>query len=492
MKATLTEKESLRNSAELIGARIGDYELLQEIGRGAYSCVYQACDLRSGDFVALKLFSAPRPGDGFVREAGVGFEFNHPNLLTALDLGYADAQTRYVTYQLAEGGSLRGRMKDGIVTTEFARHAITEIARGLSALHAKAIVHRDLKPENILFSDDCLFPRLCLADLGTSDCVRNDNARGQGGSPAYIAPEQINGECDTRADIYALGVIAVELLSGKRPFTGMIADVLHGHLQKTPNLAGLDFNVGDVLYRALAKNPNERYATVYEFACAFDRALSTSEDRREIFFNDSPEKSELELAHDPLSGWSVIRKGEAMILQGLGAPAGQYLLGKNGVAAVSATSPIQMAGRDDRNFIAGIGERTITLEAPLYGLPPIVALRRFAGDVVTIEGGASSTLMVMQSDGTVLSKISLPFQLSTLQVVAHTQGEFLIGIDVQRQFLIQLTPDHPTIRPTIVKAPEMITTLGICADQAWIQTTANKCYDLKFNQTTGFDLALKQ
>lgn len=420
---------------------LGPYRLLRQVGEGSFSRVFEAEDQRDGSLAALKVFLHNVDRSGFVREAGVGLDIRHPNLLHVKDVGYLESGRKYVAYPLARGGSLRQRL-DGPLKPTFVRHIILQVARALSLLHRHAIVHRDLKPDNMLLEDDSPFPQLRLGDLGSSERVRNESAQGNQGSPAYMAPEQIQGECDTRADLYALGVVAYELLCGERPFAGTIRTIIAGHLSGSPDLSGLPPAVAAVLGRAMAKEPSLRHPSAYAFARDLDLALGGQ---------DPPWVEQLDLSvatgacrGDRCAGWELWRNGPVLHARGEGAPRALPRVDGRISAELCASHPTAMALRDSSSLLLGLGWSLVSVAAPLYGLPPIVAIERFSGHVATVLGGRKLKLCRFAHDGTIVSSIPLPFPFCSLHCVPGDKEEMLIGIDIQRERLFICSSSAPT------------------------------------------------
>jgi hypothetical protein len=353
----------------------------------------------------------------------------------------------------------------------FARHALWEIARGLSALHARRMVHRDLKPENILLDTPAYFARLRITDFGTSEAVRHAAAQGDSGSPAYMSPEQIRGSCDTRADLYALGVIAYELVTGRRPFNGTPAEVLRGHLQRRPDWGKVPEKIRPVLARALAKNPDERYTHAYELAHDFDNVLADPhESNLEIQLGGYEAAAPELLARDPISGWQARRHEAGVQLTGRDAPAGTLPLAPDGVVEICSASLVSIAARDNRHLWLGLGANGFCHQAPLYGLPPLVVLRRFKGDAVTIEGGAQPSIAAYRWDGQVVARSPLVTPLAALLVVRDTLGEHIVGVDMQLRQVFFVEQESLGLRPAHLHVPEGIRTIGLQAGRLWLAT----------------------
>src|SRR5688572_9920640 len=215
------------------GTRLGPYEIGSLIGAGGMGQVYRAHDARLGRDVAIKTLSGAEAADPdrvrrFETEARAAGTLDHPNLLVVYDVG-REAAVSYIVSELLEGETLRKRLQSGAVPEREAIDYAAQIARGLAVVHERGIVHRDLKPENIFLTRE---RRVKILDFGVAKLIRATGADEPTviadaqtelgavvGTVGYMAPEQIRGEpIDHRADIFALGVVVHEMLSGKRPF----------------------------------------------------------------------------------------------------------------------------------------------------------------------------------------------------------------------------------------------------------------------------------
>ena len=216
------------------GSRIGRYEITAFLGSGAMGEVYRASDERLGREVAVKLLPTMFNADGerlkrFDQEARAAGALNHPNVLAIFDTGAHDGAP-YIVSELLEGSTLRARLEPGALPVRKVVDFGVQIARGLTAAHAKGIVHRDLKPENLFVSPD---GRVKILDFGLAKLTRSDGpalsndsiaatmtqAGSIMGTVGYMAPEQVRGEpADHRADIFALGCVLYEMATGAPPF----------------------------------------------------------------------------------------------------------------------------------------------------------------------------------------------------------------------------------------------------------------------------------
>jgi TolB-like protein/Tfp pilus assembly protein PilF len=199
------------------GAVIGRFELLQEIGRGAFGIVYKARDRDLGRLVAFK---AVRPGarpdvreERLLREAEAAARLSHPNLVTLFDVGRSE-HGPYLVLELLQGRTLNQRMGQGPIGVHEALGIAVEVAKGVAHAHANGVVHRDLTPANVFLCDD---GQVKVLDLGMAHAF--GRRRVDGGTPGYMAPEQRRGAPeDERTDVFALGVILFRMLAGELPF----------------------------------------------------------------------------------------------------------------------------------------------------------------------------------------------------------------------------------------------------------------------------------
>lgn len=266
---------------DLTGQTIGPYTLVGEVGRGGTATVYRARRESDGEVVALKLLLAELAGDvdfkhRFSREARILTQLQHPHILPVLDFG-EEGRYVYFVMRLIEGGTLDTEMSAGPLSLNRAAHLLSQIASALHYAHSHDIIHRDLKPENVLLDAS---GSALLTDFGLAKILAgNTHMTASGmlmGTPAYMAPEQWRSEPVTvRTDVYALGMLLYEMLVGLAPFEGDTAFALmYDHLDKAPASPSsyhpsLPGAIDAVIYRAIAKEPRERYPSAKAFADAF-------------------------------------------------------------------------------------------------------------------------------------------------------------------------------------------------------------------------------
>jgi hypothetical protein len=274
----------------LIGHMIdGKYELLAKLGEGGMSVVYRARRAHIGDDVAVKILLGKFVKDDaalarFRREARAAAMLRHPNVITIHDFGETDDDDApaYIVMEFVRGTPLRELLKtENHFSVERAVRLMRGICAGVSAAHRQRVVHRDLKPENILVvapDDDFEFESVRVVDFGLAKLLADAGAGPAGtvaGTPYYMSPEQGMGEpLDTRSDVYSLGTMFYELLSGKRPFDAeTVSGVINRHLYEPPpplpDSLAIPRRISTAITQALAKDPDDRPQTAGDLARLF-------------------------------------------------------------------------------------------------------------------------------------------------------------------------------------------------------------------------------
>lgn len=295
-----TDRQTLADTSEL---RIPGLKILREIGRGGMAKVYMATQESLQRPVAVKLMQhVDRPGfyTRFMNEGRFMAALSHSNIIDVIDVGEVMGYY-YIVMEYLPGGDLAQKVENGIKPITALKLAM-RIAGCLDYLHAKGIVHRDLKPANILFRGDY---NPVITDFGIAKLFLDDNELTQVGavigSPFYLSPEQsdTNRPVDGRSDLYSLGVILYEMLTGERPFNGehFAAIVYAHHSQPIPRLPDALARYQPLIDKLLAKQPDERYQSGQEVVQAI-RALSSRK---------QPENpaAETEPPEDPASHWRI-------------------------------------------------------------------------------------------------------------------------------------------------------------------------------------------
>ncbi len=275
-----TEAESNERLRLRLQEGIGDrYELMELLGRGGMGVVFRARELSLDREVALKVLAldpqlAPDAFGRFEREAKLAARLDHPNIVPIYGVGQHNS-IAYYTMRLVRGGNVEEmidaqRHLDVNQTIALLR----DVAAALDYAHARGVVHRDIKPANIMIADT---GHAVVADFGIAKALGGSTSQSTGsgsiiGSPGYMSPEQWRGEnVDGRADQYALGIVAFEMLTGGRPFQGLkVQEIIKQHLNMEPpdigtRRAGLNPSVNEAIRRALSKTATQRFPTTSAF-----------------------------------------------------------------------------------------------------------------------------------------------------------------------------------------------------------------------------------
>ena len=261
----------------LIGRTIAQYDVVAKLGGGGMGVVYRATDTKLGRTVALKFLPPQWSHDEhakqrFLREAQAASATNHRNICVIHDIDQTDDGQLFIVMAYYEGETLKQKLDAGPVPVLEATEIATEIAEGLAKAHALGVVHRDIKPGNLIVTDD----GVKVLDFGLAkfaDAVKLTLEGSTVGTAAYMSPEQVRGEeADARSDIWALGVVMYEMLTGEVPFKGAYAEAIFHAIkfEPVPPLARSDRDLADplerIVLRALQKDPAARYQTARELA----------------------------------------------------------------------------------------------------------------------------------------------------------------------------------------------------------------------------------
>ena len=260
---------------------LGNYRILRLIGEGGFARVYLGEHIFLKTYAALKVPSMPLQGEeleGFLNEARTSIGLHHPHIVRTLECGVEGGTQPYIVMDYASGGSLRTRYPKGthlppasIITY------VKQAGSALQFLHDKGLIHQDVKPGNLLLgvNDDVL-----LSDFGLAMIVHrtiSQSLQDMSGTARYMAPEQLRGKARPASDQYALAIMTYEWICGNAPFEGTLTELLTQHLYTSPpplhlKVPSISPTVEQVILKALAKEPHDRFARVQDFVDALEQA----------------------------------------------------------------------------------------------------------------------------------------------------------------------------------------------------------------------------
>lgn len=267
-------------SASLIGKKLGKYDVTGLLGQGGMAAVYIGHQYDIDRDVAIKVL-APHPGqdtrfvERFRLEARTIARLQHPHILPVYDYGDEDG-VLYLVMAYVRGGSLADRLRKGPLAPADAGRLLSQIGGALDYAHRQNVVHRDVKPANILLDRE---GHALLTDFGIVKLMEGSSGLtgtgGMIGTPAYMSPEQAQSDdVDHRSDLYSLGVVAFEMLTGRQPFNAETPmQIVLKQISAPPPLQGLSMPFARVIGKALMKSPEDRYQTVADFVADFSRAV---------------------------------------------------------------------------------------------------------------------------------------------------------------------------------------------------------------------------
>ena len=274
-------------SARKIPERIGKYLIINEVGRGSTGTVYLSHDPYYGRDVAIKVYSIDSGGDGerariarkmFLSEAHMVGMLHHPNILPIFDAGEEDGRCYIVTEHVHGARTLAAYCRqDNLLRVDDVVEIMFKCAKALHYAHSRGVIHRDVKPSNIMLTQDS---DVRIIDFGIALVADSEISRIEGiaGSPSYMSPEQVQSlELTNRSDLYSLGAVMYELLTGTRPFrAGNRAKLLHPIVYATPPpihtlRTEIPEDLENVVATALRKEPERRYKSGLDFAAELTR-----------------------------------------------------------------------------------------------------------------------------------------------------------------------------------------------------------------------------
>ena len=270
--------------ADLVGQQLGNYRLARLLGQGGFAEVYLGEHVYLKSHAAIKVLRtqlSAQQAPGFVREAQTLASLTHPHIVRVLDFAVQDGAP-FLVIEYATHGTLLDRHARGTrLPLEMVVLYVQQVAAALQYAHDRQLIHRDVKPENLLLNERF---DILLSDFGLGMFARHTHSQSiqqAAGTVFYMAPEQIKGKPRPASDQYALGIVVYEWLTGDYPFRGSLTEIVTQHLVTPPpslreQVPGLSPAVEEVVLRALAKEPKQRYSSVLEFATTLQHAAQGS------------------------------------------------------------------------------------------------------------------------------------------------------------------------------------------------------------------------
>src|SRR5947209_15933478 len=271
-----------------VGEQFGNYRLIRLLGQGGFADVYLAEHIHLGTEAAVKVLSIRLTSDNvehFREEARTVARLVHPHIVRVLDFG-VEGNTPYLAMDYAPNGTLRQRHSKGSrLSLATIVSYVKQVTEALQYAHEKKLIHRDIKPENMLLGES---QQVLLSDFGialVAQSTRYQNTQDVIGTAAYMAPEQLQGKPRRASDQYSLGIVVYEWICGDRPFHGSFTEIYSQHMFAPPpplheQVPGLPPAVEEVVFTALAKDPQQRFGSVQAFANALEQACRSAQDAR--------------------------------------------------------------------------------------------------------------------------------------------------------------------------------------------------------------------
>jgi serine/threonine-protein kinase len=287
-----------KRMSTMIGHTVSHYRIIERLGGGGMGVVYKAEDTALKRFVALKFLPAemtrdPEAKNRFVAEARAASSVDHPNICTVHEIGETEDGQLFICMTLYTGESLRNKIREGKFTVSEAVRVCIQTGIGLAKAHAQGIVHRDIKPANIMLTDE---GQVKIVDFGLAKLAGQSTLTRSGtamGTIAYMSPEQARGESvDARTDIWSLGMVLFELLTGTLPFKGdheqaLVYAILHAEPARAGDLrCDVPQELEKIIDKAMEKNPAARYQSMYELVWDLEevtRRIDAGEVHRRLF-----------------------------------------------------------------------------------------------------------------------------------------------------------------------------------------------------------------
>ena len=390
-----------------VGQQIDRYRITERLGMGGMAVVYKAYDTRLERDVALKLIRTESiPQDQherlfkrFEREAKAQARFDHKNIVHVYDYGEVDGSP-YLVMAFISGGTLKDRLHGPVEWRQAVRWLIP-MAEALAYAHQRGIVHRDVKPANILFDEE---NQPILTDFGIAKILETDEATLTGtglgvGTPEYMAPEQWQGKTSAATDQYALGVVLYELITGRKPYaadTPAAVAIMQATEPLSPPsklVTGIPESVEKVLYKALARDPQDRYENMQEFAQALRGLMADADTAEPILRQKERRKPE------PVPVPQASDASESVTRDALDTTQAE------GIRIVDKTVQPKKRALPNWALWAGIG---------IAGLVILVLAMGIGGNLVNLGRGVEGPLAMLATETATATKTATPTKAATI------------------------------------------------------------------------------
>lgn len=462
---------------DLDGVTIDRYKIINELGRGGLAVVYRAIDNMLDRNVAIKILqpeisSKEKLLKRFNREAKTLANLSHSNIVKVLDFGDYEG-TPYLVMEFISGGTLSTRLGKPINYAEAAA-ILAPVARALNYAHQQKVVHRDIKPANILLNDS---GQAMLSDFGILKLIDLDESHGLTGTgkiigtPAYMSPEQIRGkEIDGRSDIYSLGVVFFEMITGRKPYTAntpieLSMQHLHDPIPKGKQIVrDLPADVEQVIVKSMAKKPEERYQSMNAFANALEKlsgiSTATPHSGWDININESiesPEKKQL------WKNKTVIFLAAVIILLSLGA----FFISRNGFVNAEKTA-------------------TSTTMSDLVTVMPTKIIKPITETPIANPSLDSATPTALSVDAIKPSNVAQIIQTNRLDNISVIKTEWMQNgkwiINAGSRGISFIDPDEVSVKETIDLSGEIPISMAVSQtnEKLWVLLGNNvKVFDIQ-------------
>ena len=469
--------------------KVGRYEIQKEAGRGGMSTVYEAFDPRFQRAVAVKvmtqdLLDNPTLIARFEREARTIASLEHPAIVPVYDFGEEERRP-FLVMRLMTGGTLADRLQQGRLSIAQTARILQRIGSALERAHDQGVIHRDLKPSNIMFDQ---YGDAFLADFGIARLTEEAvTLTGQNviGTPAYMSPEQIHGDkpVDGRSDIYALGVICFEMLTGRRPFEEKApAKLMMQHLiDPVPNIRelrpDLPPGVADLISRSMAKSPEERFADAGEMCDTLDSLAAIDSDTATAakLAAAEAERSAADANAPPASGVEAgavevtipdSAETEVPLLAEAAPEAAREPASKAG-AAPSTAGQTAEAGQESRS-------RWLVIGGIVVGILAIAAGAYFVFGGGFAAGGGAATVEAQPTSAVEESSIVFPDVAATAQTerpdLSEEEAQAVADAHLERFYQAMDEEDYDTAAEALGAAIDLFPEEAwLYAEKAWLE-----------------------